>query len=535
MNCRVLYCAALVGLVAGAPVAAEAGLPKLPTRAQFIGVVAAPQNSLTNLEAMAARVGMAPPEAKAGWIFEQLELGVFATALDLTRPIVLASNAPKIVKGKAPQMQGVAYLPLKPGDEESHKVLTKLFRKDQLATRREGDYLLVSNKAGLLSPKARRRVLTPELLASAQGLDVALLADPRALNRQSVNQALGAAGESASDPLGQALLETLLRMSAESQKKGTMSVFGLSVAKDGLRLVHRDTKDPKSTLGSWALAAPPSRASLVTGHAAGPMLGSLGAVFDGPSTAQTMQVVLQGTRARLPKAQAKTLEPLAAVVNMLKEAMVAHPAISVVVRPGLKGTPRVVAILPRLDPALLKQMPDLKAHPADPALKLPSYYDLALSPEASLMVVDAGDRSVLTLAVPRMEVSEVVAEAKTEHVPMADNSRYRAARKALPEALVFEMYLDPGPIFAMVLESGEAASLKPIAQLAGALPPIAVGRTVQGQQVETQIFVGDGVLGMVSMVAGLMFQRSEAPDPASEPAPRPAPTSSPAPGPSTPR
>ncbi len=504
MSFRLLSCLAVVGTaVASAPV--QAAVPNLPSNTSIIAVVAAPAQSMQRLEAMAGRIGMAPPNAKAGWIEQHPMLAAFRGQIDYRRPIVVATTMPKLQPGMDPSAEVLALLPITP-KANVEKLVAKLSGASKLASRREGGYLLIASQRSLLSKKARKRVLTAQDLASAKTLDIAVLSSPGALNGKDLEQAMGGLGADPEQAVAKALLRTLLEMSQESAAEGKMALMGLRFAKDGLRGLSRTTLNPKSDMARWTAAYKPTAAPLIQGHAAGPMMASLGFLSDADSALAFAQTVFRRTRARLTKEQTKTLKTMQAFLPMIAASLRSQDRMSLVARAGRGSGPTFVALLPHLDGKMLDMVEELKAYPADNKAKLPPYRQGQLDADTRIYVVDLGDRSLVAVGVARLDLADLITEAKKGTVPMKGDARYRTARAALPNKLVMEMYLDPGPMLGLALQSGQAAAFRPMAQLAGTLPPVAAGFTVQGSTVEGHMYVGDGVLGLAGMVAGMLMQ-----------------------------
>ncbi len=484
---------------------ADAGLPKIPKNTAMLGVVADPAATIKNIEAMAARIGMAPPNSKPGWVLNHPAFGPFEGQVDMSKPVVVAVTKPKMDGKDGPSAEFLVMLPvLKKANVE--KLVAALSGKEKLHSRREGNYVLLTASRRLLAKKRRRRRISAQDLAAARTLDIALLTDPKALSSDALTKVLDKELGDSKDPgqrLGQSFIKTMMAMSAQGAPKGSLSLFGVSFAKDGLRMRSRASWNKKSDLGRWMMAAKTQSAPLVRGHRAGPMMGSLGVIHEPRSTVALVRAMYRRTVSVLSKAEMKELAPLEALAPEFEKAFLANPAVSVVVRPGKKEMPQVTVIMPRLPADLLKKIPSVKQVPEDKKHKVPAHWVVALDPETRAYFMAAGDLGVLAVGVGQLELADILASATKNQVPMAQDSRYKTARASLPDKLNFEMYVDPGPVMSLLMQNEELAQFRPMAKLVSAMPPIAIGVTTKGMVAEAHIFVADGILGLAGMVANM--------------------------------
>jgi hypothetical protein len=160
-------------------------------------------------------------------------------------------------------------------------------------------------------------------------------------------------------------------------------------------------------------------------------------------------------------------------------------------------------VMARLPDALLKQVPSLKYVAEDAKQKVPAHWSMSLDLATRAYVMHGGDFSVLAVGVGRLELADILAAATQKQVPMAGDSRYKAARGTLPAKLNFEMYVDPGPVMNIFMQNEKLAQFRPMAKLVAAMPPIVMGVTTEGMAGEAHIFIGDGLLGLAGMVANM--------------------------------
>lgn len=482
---------------------ARAELPKLPADTLFVGLVPRPAETLERAEAMAARVGLAPPNQEPGWLRAHPALEWTKGQVDTSRPIYVAITAPP-KKSEAPFGDVVVFVPItKKANVE--QIVAKLAGQGQkLASRREGGYLVVSENRKRLAKRARRRALPKSALSVAASLDVVVLVDVQRVNEDTVQAALDEPMTATfEDRLGKAVVSAMVAMSREATPKGELAIFGAKLAKDGLRIESHTPLQPKSEVGRWLLATPGSKDSLLSGHRGGAIFGGLGAALDGEATVRFVRTLFGRAKADLPKKDRPELAKIEAFGPPLAEAFTAHPKLSVAVRSRPQGAPEIVVVGPKIPEKVLAEIPDKEAGKADPKKGVPEHVRVALDPRTSAYIVDLGDRSLVAIGVGRLDLPELVKAVEAGTVPYAGEARYDVARRALPARLVLEAYADVGPIAAIFLERPDAAPFRPLAKLVGSMPPIGLGVAVGEAEVRTDLFVADGLLGLAGMAFSL--------------------------------
>lgn len=514
-----LLAAATVGLAA-APAAAQS-LPKLPKDTAMVVYVDQPSRTLQRAEAMAARIGMAPPGAPAGWITKAPAFAWAEGQLDLTRPVFAAfTKAAKKTPAKrgkgAPPAAGnpleqvfadmLLYLPITKTAKPKTIVAGLSDGSTKLRWVKENGYLVVSEKRKVLRRKRRPRALDADALKVARTLDVAALVSAGAFDADLAQEALGAdaVGDRFEDRMLKALVESALELAEASAPKDAWGVFGLGLAKDGLRITSQSRVVEDSLLGRWLLKMPRADPTHFVGHPAGPMMGGLGLRLDADTTVEVVAALFGGAKTRLSAADRKEMAKIEILGPVLEKGFRAHPALSLVARPGPGEAPRFAAVMPKIPEPLRVQIPKLEARPADAKLGLPKHERTQLDPETYAYLFTLEDRAVVAVGYSPGSLKDVLQAAKKDTDPTKDDLRFATARKALGDGMVMEAYVDPGPLADVLLRDPATARFRPLARLVGMAPPIVLGAAVQGDVVRSDLFIPEALLGVAGMAFAAM-------------------------------